>query len=256
MSSPIAVIGGTGFETALQESIGEGSIARGESISTPYGVVEIAWLECDGGPIAFLPRHGKAHSVAPHLINHRANIAALHQIGVRGILSTAAVGSLRSKYKPGDIAICDDFIDLRGGPPTTFFDQSTVVHTDFTEPFSASLRKILLRRAERTAANARLPADIIHSRATYLCLSGPRYETPAEVRCFASWGCDIVGMTVAPEAILARELGMQYANIAVITNYGTGLAPSALSHGEVEQMMRERRPAVVEMLLETIRQAP
>ncbi len=253
MANPVAVIGGTGFETALQESIGADGTPLVESVPTQYGQAENTWIASGGNPIAFLPRHGPGHTVPPHRINHRANIAALHQLGVQSVFSTAAVGSLRLEYKPGDLAVCDDFMDLRVGAPTTFFDESPVVHTDFTEPFSTRLRNLLLQNLEPSAADARGGSDaIIHPRATYLCLDGPRFETPAEVRCFGSWGCDLVGMTVAAEAILARELGMEYASVAVVTNFGTGLSATPLFHGEVEQMMRERRPTVVAMLLRAI----
>jgi len=242
MDIQVAVIGGTGFESALTERFGAPDETR--RVETDFGSADINLFSTEFGQTAFLPRHGIGHTVAPHEINHKANIRALAQLGARLILSTSAVGSLKLTIEPGDIVVPDDFIDLRGGAPTTLFDHGKVVHTDFTTPFDCRGRDCLLRCAEDLTADFGLPASIIHPAGVYVCVSGPRYETPAEVRCYASWGGDIVGMTVAAEAILAREQGLRYASISIATNFGTGLAPAPLSHRDVEQMMAERRPLV------------
>ncbi len=246
----VGMIGGSGFEDALDAELGQ-PLQAASAVTTEYGEANVTvYKSPDGNAIAFLPRHGAMHGIAPHLINHHANIAALQSAGCRFVLSTTAVGSLRQEFHPGDLAVPDDFLDLRGGAPTTLYNTpGNVAHTEFTEPFSRLARAVLIKAAEDAASESRLTHTIIHPRATYLCVHGPRYETPAEVRCFAAWGADLVGMTVAPEAILARESGLDYATISVVTNYGTGLSSEALSHGEVEAMMRARRAAVVSALL-------
>jgi 5'-methylthioadenosine phosphorylase len=253
ISVQTAVIGGTGFETALLDRFGD--VYSSRTVDTQYGSVEITVLTTEIGRIGFLPRHGLSHGVAPHNVNHRANIDALAGMGVRFVFSTAAVGSLKLEIEPGDIVVPDDFIDLRGGGATTFFDAGKVVHTDFSHPFDLRARELLLESCNRETAPAPLRRSIIHPTGVYVCASGPRYETPAEVRCYAALGGDVVGMTVAPEAILAREAGLGYASICVATNYGTGLSPSPLSHSEVEQIMAMRRPMVASVLVRTVRAA-
>ncbi|HEX5322492.1 MAG TPA: MTAP family purine nucleoside phosphorylase, partial [Capsulimonadaceae bacterium] len=202
-----------------------------------------------GGEIVFVPRHGFGHGVPPHRINHKAHILALKACGVNDVLTTSAVGSLRASLKPGDLAVLSDFIDLRGGPPATFFDgeEGLVRHTDFTEPFSEALRNLLLDEAKEIDIG-RDGAPKVHGTGIYLCLSGPRYETPAEVRLFTSWGADVVGMTVAPEAILAREADLRYASVAVATNLACGLGEGQLSHQEVEAQMAISRPFMIALL--------
>ncbi len=251
MSNRIAIIGGTGFETAIHDRLDSTKHIR--QVDTNFGKASVSIFPGTGGEIVFLARHGVGHTVPPHKINHRANIAALHSLGVKRIFSTSAVGSLTTHLEPGQAAILDDFIDMRGGPPTTFFDHGPVTHTDFSEPFSTQLRSTLLESIDAACAPDCTPASIIHTSGTYLCLNGPRYETPAEVRIFGAMGAELVGMTVAPEAILSRELGLKYAGVSVITNYGTGIASSPLSHTEVEAMMLQMRPLVVELLMEACR---
>lgn len=244
----VGIIGGTGFSEGLAElSSGAG---REEVVETPHGEVKALFLPlAGGGEIVFVPRHGFGHAVPPHKINHRAHIAALVASGASHVLSTSAVGSLKTSFRPGELIVLDDFIDLRGGPPTTFFEGEggAVRHTDFTEPFCGELRTLLLQEA-RSASTEQPDAPDVHSRGVYLCLSGPRYETPAEVRLFASWGADVVGMTIAPEAVLAREIGLCYATVAVVTNLAAGLSGVLLSHQEVEAQMAATRPFLIRLL--------
>ena len=233
----IAVIGGSGFAQGFGE-------AAWNTIATDYGeaVYSLQRLE-EGTDLVFLPRHGPAHGVPPHRINHRANIRALKELGVDAVIATSAVGSLHVEYAPGDFVVLDDFIDGTKGEVVTFYgDIGQVRHTDFSEPFSTALRTTLIGAAGALALAA-------HSHGTYMCLSGPRYETPAEVRLYASWGAHVVGMTVAPEAILAREAGLSYAAISVVTNYGCGLVENLpLSHKEVESAMAAARASMLAWL--------
>ena len=239
----IAIIGGTGFGQSLISGIPE-------TVETPYGTASVTRAGLGAGlELIFLARHGAGHSLPPHRINHRANIAALRDLGADAVLATTAVGSLQKNIAPGDFVVLDDFLDLSKGEVTTFFDMpGQVHHMDFSEPYDPGLREILLLAQ---------PTDVpVHSRGTYLCLSGPRYETPAEVRLFARWGADVVGMTGAPEAILCREAGLRYAGVSLATNYGTGLLPGiALSHGDVEAQMAARRETLASWLLRAARAA-
>jgi 5'-methylthioadenosine phosphorylase len=243
----VGVIGGTGFSEGLSE-LSQGA-GHDRPVKTRFGSVTARFLPlAEGGEIVFVPRHGFKHAVPPHRVDHWAHITALKDCGVKYVLSTSAVGSLRASIETGDLIILSDFIDLRGGPPTTFFEgDNGVRHTDFTEPFCPELRSILLEEAGRRAA----PALKVHSEGIYLCLAGPRYETPAEVRLFASWGADVVGMTVAPEAILAREAGLCYASVSVATNLACGLSATQLSHREVETQMAVSRPFMIALLHRT-----
>lgn len=236
----IAVIGGSGFGEAFIQG-------ESEAVKTAFGEASVVRGALNGVDIVFLARHGAGHKIPPHLINHRANIAALKEIGVEGVFSTVAVGSLRTDMTPGEFVIVDDFVDMTKGSVTTFFDKvGDVRHTDFSEPFDPYLRGLLISHSEQTAP-AHGDAGI-HPAGTYLCLSGPRYETPAEIRLYAGLGCDVVGMTGAYEAILCREIGLPYASIAVVTNYACGLVgETPLTHAEVEDQMRRSRAYLVDV---------
>lgn len=196
----IAVIAGSGLEKAFGFSKGK------RVIKTKYGPATLFFWE----ETVFLPRHGPTHSVPPHRINHRANIMALQGLGVKQIVSSSAVGSLSRKIRPGALVIPDDFIDL-SGLNLTFFDDK-IGHTQMSEPFSPELRKVLVKSAKEAGQK---PVD----GGTYVCGRGPRYETPAEASAFRKLGGDVIGMTAVPEAILARELGMSYATLALATNF-------------------------------------
>ena len=222
LKAQYAIIGGTGvYDPDLLTNPTE------HDIETPYGTAACTIGEYQGKTIAFMPRHGKGHSVAPHQINYKANIAALYSIGVRKILSTAAVGSMRLPLSPGALVIVDQFLDFTKGRPTTFFeDGKPVTHTDMTDPYCRHLRAHLAKTA--TAADM-----AIASGGTYVCAEGPRFETPAEIRMFAQLGGDVVGMTSIPETVLAKELGLCYATVAMVTNYCSGMSGAPLSHQEV-----------------------
>lgn len=241
----IAVIGGSGFGTSFLDG-------DRETITTDYGDAVVIQSSKDGVDVVFLSRHGAGHKIPPHLINHRANIAALCKLGISNVFATAAVGSLRTDMNPGDFVIVDDFVDLTKGEVVTFYDKiGDVRHIDFGNPYDPDLRALLLRGAEAAS-----PGDTrVHPAGTYLCLSGPRYETPAEVRLYRHLGCDIVGMTGAPEAILCREAGLRYASISIVTNYACGLVDTApLSHEDVEAEMSRSRAFLIDTFNNIIRE--
>ena len=236
-----AIIGGTGFGASLVAG-------EAETIPTIYGEALVTRADLgDGLELIFLARHGPGHSLPPHKINHRANIAALQSLEVEAVFATTAVGSLHKEIAPGDFVLLADFLDLTKGEVVTFFETpGQVRHSDFSAPYDPGLRQTLLDTLDTSVP--------VHPRGTYVCVSGPRYETPAEVRLFASWGADVVGMTGAPEAILCREAGLRYAGVSLATNYGTGLLPGVpLSHADVEGQMASRREALAAWLLRAVR---
>lgn len=222
-----AIIGGSGFYSVPGCTLKEKRL-----ISTKYGDVTVfIYVDKAGTEFAFLPRHGEGHVCPPHKINYRANVMALKHAGVERIIAVASVGSLRAFLRPGDFLLLDQFIDFTKSRPSTFYEENEVVHVDMTEPFCPDLRKCIL---------AAKPAGVkVHEKGTYVCAEGPRFETPAEIRAYSAMGGDVVGMTLVPEVVLARELGMCYAGIAVVTNYAAGISKGALSHEEVLEAMKK-----------------
>ena len=247
----VAVIGGSGFGGGLADALP--GVSHSETVATEYGVVTVTVRDLDtGGSLVFLPRHGAGHSIPPHEINHHANIAALNALDIAHIISTAAVGSLRRDLDSGTVIVLDDFIDFRGGVTTFYGSESGKVrHTDFSEPLCHDLRLMLLEEANSLSCTW-MDAPLIYPAGTYLCVNGPRYETPAEVRMFGLLGADVVGMTIAAEAILARELDICYACVGLVTNLGTGLSTAALSHSEVEAQMLTSRPFITDVIVRTV----
>lgn len=247
-----AVIGGTGvYEAGFLADV------RPHTLLTPYGTVQLQIGRYEGrggggGPavavgagragdeVVFMTRHGAGHSVPPHRINYRANIWALRALGVKRIFGTAAVGSLRDHMVPGDCVLVSDFLDFVRERPSTFFEGDGgagdgsfgVVHTDVSEPYCPELRGVLRSAAAATGI-------AVHDGGCYVCTSGPRFETPAEIRMFRGFGADVVGMTNVPEVVLARELGMCYGLLAMVTNYAAGMTSKPLTHNEVMAVMQE-----------------
>lgn len=209
MKTEIGIIGGTGFydPTFLQS----GKEIR---VHTPYGPPSdlITVGEIKGRKVAFLPRHGKKHTIRPTEVNSRANIHALRQIGVQRILAPSTVGSLREDYRPGDIVFVDQFIDRTTRREESFFTGPKVCHISVAEPICPTLRSAL-----STVANEMKIRH--HKTGTYVCVEGPRFSTKAESKTFRNWGADIVGMTLVPECVLAREAEICYASIAIVTDY-------------------------------------
>ncbi|MFQ6075423.1 MAG: S-methyl-5'-thioinosine phosphorylase, partial [Candidatus Bathyarchaeia archaeon] len=199
-----AIIGGTGLESLLPE----GTKTR---VGTPYGPTPPITLARIGGrEVAFLPRHGERHTHAPHRINYRANIWALHTLGVERVLATSAVGGINVEYSPGDLVIPDDFIDFTKHRALTFYDEAPVTHIDMTEAYCPELRRILIEAAKERRAG-------VWERGVYACTEGPRFETPAEIRMLRALGCDVVGMTGFPEVVLAREVETCYATLCYVS---------------------------------------
>lgn len=205
----IGIIGGTGvYDSGLLSDHQE------VKVHTPFGESsDIPVIgRYSGRDIAFIARHGRGHRIPPHLINYQANIWALKELSVDRILAPAAVGSLREGMAPGDIVIPDQFIDNTRSRTTTFYSGGTVCHISMADPFCPQLRAIIIEEAKNMHVK-------VHENATYVCVEGPRFSTRAESKMFREWGADIIGMTLVPECVLAREAEICYATIATVTDY-------------------------------------
>jgi 5'-methylthioadenosine phosphorylase len=222
-----AIIGGTGvYDPRILENITE------HRQSNRYGEVKYISGEYGGQEIVFLARHGTDHSVPPHLINYRANIWQLKELGVERVIATAAVGSLNLDMKPGSFVVTEQFFDFTKSRLSTFYDggEMGVVHCDMTHPYCPEVRSALLAAGHEQGF-------AIHDGGIYVCTEGPRFETAAEVKMYRQLGGDLVGMTSVPEAVLARELGICYAAVCMVTNYAAGISPQRLTHKEVLDAM-------------------
>jgi 5'-methylthioadenosine phosphorylase len=230
-----ALIVGTGVEFSTTE--GEWS-----EIASPYGA-SITMVNIGDQPVAILRRHGPATNVPPHLVNYRANMLALQEMGVERVIATAAVRSMRQGLPPGSLVVLGDFIDFTKHREPTIYDRPgpKVTHTDFSTPYCPEISGAL----EQTAAELGIR---LGKRAIYVCVDGPRYETPAEVRMFAKWGGDVVGMTESPEVVFARELGMCYATLAIVSNLAAGISEKPVSHKEVVEQVSSRQKEVRSLL--------
>jgi 5'-methylthioadenosine phosphorylase len=208
----IGVIGGSGFYAFLDD-------VTQESIDTPYGApsAPITLGTVGGRRVAFLPRHGLRHEYPPHRVNYRANLWALSSLGVRRVIGPCAAGSLQPTVRPGDFVVLDQLVDRTWGRPDTFLDGPVVGHVSFADPYCEELRGVLL------ATGAGFEGLTMHSRGTAVAIQGPRFSSRAESAWYRSAGWEVVNMTQYPEAYLARELGMCYAGLALITDYDTGL---------------------------------
>ncbi|MDG4548936.1 MAG: S-methyl-5'-thioinosine phosphorylase [Candidatus Contendobacter sp.] len=244
MTPSVAIIGGTGL-TALDTL----KITRRETLSTPYGEPSgpVIHGELGGRVVAFLARHGPRHALPPHRINYRANLWALHRIGVKWVIAVAAVGGIRDDMTPGVLAFPDQLVDYTWGRCCTFFEDhlAQVTHIDFTEPYCGELRERLIQAARALNLGAR-------ESCAYAAAQGPRLETAAEIRRMERDGCDIVGMTGMPEAALARELGLCYAACAVVANRAAGKVPGVITMAEIERNLVAGMDQVRSLLTQVI----
>lgn len=227
MTGLIGVIGGSGLQTLpdLED-------VRSESRDTPYGPPSspLNFGTLAGRPVVFLPRHGRGHTVPPHRINYRANIRALKDAGAGAIIGVAAVGGITAGARPGRIVVASQVIDYTYGREHTYFDGAgaEVRHIDFTSPFDQRLRQGLLAAAKDIGIDA-------CDGGVYGTTQGPRLETAAEIDRMARDGCDLVGMTAMPEAALARELAIPYANCCVVANWAAGRGEAVITMDEIER---------------------
>lgn len=240
----VGLIGGSGVEDLY-----DAQRPQEQVVATQYGEARVYVLKADDErEVAFLPRHGSGHSIPPHRVNYRANIRALAALGCTCVLATNAVGSMNEQMQPGDLVVCDQFLDFTKRRPLTFFDgdDGVVRHVDVTEPYCPRLREAL-----REGCVAALGEEL-HPAGVYVCAEGPRFETAAEIAMFRQLGGDVVGMTGVPEVVLAREAGLCYATVCVVSNWAAGITGDRVSHEEVVEIMARREDDLRCMLRETI----
>lgn len=192
-------------------------------METPYGKPSgpISIGKLCGGRIAFLPRHGEEHTIPPHKVPYKANLTALKSLGVRHVIGTCVVGSLRKDIEPGMFVVLDQFINLTWGRDDTYEVDRELIHLPMAQPYCEHIRKIIARELKAMGV-------IHHTNGTAVIIQGPRFSTIAESKMFALWGGDVVNMTQYPECYFARELGLCYGAVASITDYDVGV-PSAVS---------------------------
>ncbi len=238
----IGIIGGTGLTSLPGLTISEET-----PVSTPFGNTSASLIkgQLNNQKIIFLARHGAGHTIPPHKVNYRANIWALKQAGAHYMIAINAVGGIKPSLQPGQLVIPDQLIDYTSGREMTFFDgeDRPVTHVDFTEPYCPELRNRLL--------DAGRESGIELGGGTYGVTQGPRLETAAEIQRMAQDGCDIVGMTGMPEAVLAQELECCYASISVIANLAAGLGEGEITMAEIEKYIAQGMDEV-RSLLETV----
>ena len=224
----LAVIGGSGLA-----GLGQMKVIRRQIARTPFGEPSgpLVFGEMQGASMLFLARHGPGHILAPHRVNYRANIWALKEAGATDIIAVAAVGGMAADVGPGIVVVPDQIIDYTYGREHTYSDGSdrTVMHVDFTRPYSDELRDVVLKAAQ-DAGEPVVPSGV------YGATQGPRLETAAEITRMARDGATLVGMTGMPEAALARELSLRYAHLCVVSNWAAGCADSerTISHAQIE----------------------
>ncbi len=245
MQTEIGVIGGTGlYDPKLLKN------AQEVTVETPYGKPSdsITVGELAGKCVAFLPRHGKKHTIRPTDINVRANISALKKLGVKRILAPSTVGSLREEYHPGEIVFCDQFIDRTTRREQSFYTENKVCHISVAEPMCPELRQNLIAVAKKMGIK-------MHETGTYVCIEGPRFSTKAESKMYRQWGADVVGMTLVPECVLAREAEICYASISTVTDYDVW-KDHPVCVDDVVKIMKTNIENVKRIIAETVAKLP
>jgi 5'-methylthioadenosine phosphorylase len=247
MQAEFGVIGGTGlYDPKLLKNIQE------ITLDTPYGKPSDAITvgELNGKTVAFLPRHGKMHTIRPTDINVRANIWAFKRLSVKRILAASTVGSLREDYQPGDVVFSNQFIDRTTRREQSFYTlaEGRVCHISVAEPMCPQLHKTLIEVAKSLKIKN-------HETGTYVCIEGPRFSTKAESKMYQKWGADIIGMTMVPEAVLAREAEICYSNISTVTDYDCW-KEHAVCVDDIVNTMKSGTENVKKIIEETVAKTP
>ncbi|QYJ05296.1 S-methyl-5'-thioadenosine phosphorylase [Nocardioides panacisoli] len=243
MSAPtadVAVIGGSGFYSFLSD-------VTEHEVETPYGApsAPVAIGTVAGRTVAFLPRHGKQHEHPPHGIPFRANLWALASLGVRQVLAPSAVGGLRDEVAPRDLVVPDQLVDRTHRRTSSYVDGPGATHVPFADPYCARLGSALAER------------DGVSAGGTLVVIEGPRFSTRAESQHYAAQGWNLIGMTAAPEAMLAREMQLCYQTIALVTDMDAGVpGGAAVSQAEVFAVFKENLERVKDVIVETIGDLP
>ena len=240
----IGVFGGSGFYSLIEN-------AREVEVETPYGSPSDAFAlgEIAGKRVAFLPRHGKAHRIPPHMINYRANMWAMKALGVKWIIGPTACGSLSAPVKPGSMVVADQVVDRTSGRIDTFYDGPITTHVSFSDPYCPTMRPIAIEALKSLKIDT-------HERGTIVVVGGPRFSTRSESKWYAAAGWEVINMTQYPECYLARELEMCYVNISLITDYDVGLegveGGTPVSHHEVIEVFNKNNARVKDAIFRIV----
>lgn len=246
-TAEIGIFGGSGFYEFAEGSVDE------IKVETPYGPPsdKVVLMTVAGRRVAFLPRHGKSHSLPPHKVPYQANLWAMHSLGVTRILAPSAVGSLQAHIAPGDFVINDQFVDRTTGRADTFYDGPIVTHVSSAEPYCPQLRSLAIEAARQHGIT-------VHPTGTSVVIQGPRFSSTAESRWFTRMGWDVVTMTQYPEVILARELALCYVTISLVTDYdaGTVADAAAVQTHDVLRVLAQNTANVKKVLKTMLEQMP
>lgn len=242
----IGVFGGSGFYKFLDD-------IEEVRIETPYGMPSDNLFIGTIGPhkVAFMPRHGRNHTILPHLLNYRANVWAMKSIGVERVISPCAAGSLQKHVKPGDFVICDQFVDWTDGRKSTFFEGPIVTHPSAAETYCPELRELAIETGKEIGLT-------IHENGTVVVINGPRFSTKAESKFFTNQGWEVINMTAFPENYLVKEMDMCPLNISLITDYDAGLVGDVppVSHQEVTEVFANNLANLKTLLFKMIEKIP
>jgi len=246
----IGIFGGSGFYDLFKEKDVIPHDLGGVSMHHGRMSEQITVGKIKGKTVAFMPRHGKNHRLPPHMIPYKANIQAFKDLGVKKIIAPCAAGSLQPNVKPGDIVICDQLVDRTNGREDTFFNGRDVAHISFAEPYCPSMRK--------TAADACKKLKLsYHDKGTVVVINGPRFATKAESRWYSTQGWEVINMTQYPESVLAREAGICYCGVSLITDYDAGLEGNPkikpVTAEEVGKIFKENNEKVKKLIEEIVK---
>lgn len=241
----IGIFGGTGiYDSGMLEN------AKEITIDTPFGKPSdsITVGVFKGRKIAFLPRHGKKHTIPPHMINYKANIWAFKELGITRIVAPSAVGSLKEEIGPGHFALPTQFLDFTKSRNGTFSENGRVIHISVADPFCQEIQSSILKITKQQNIH-------IHKDCTYVCIEGPRFSTKAESKFYRTTGADIIGMTLVPECQLAREAQMCYASISTVTDYDVW-AEKPVTAKEVLETLSKNVERTKKVLVDLISEIP
>jgi 5'-methylthioadenosine phosphorylase len=242
----IGVFGGSGFYSLLED-------VHEVKVDTPYGPPSDSFFlaSVHGRRVAFLPRHGRSHSIPPHMINYRANVWGMRSLGVQAVISPCAAGSLQVHVAPGSFVVCDQFVDRTTGRKDTFYDGPIVTHVSAAEIYDPTLRKLAIETIKEHGIEC-------HEAGTVVVIQGPRFSSKSESKWFHDQGWEVINMTQFPEAYLCRELGMAVANISLITDYDSGVhaGTEAVNATNVLEVFKSNSEKIRKVILDLIGKLP
>ncbi len=242
----IGVFGGSGFYSLLEN-------VREIKVDTPYGPPSdcVMLAEVAGRKVAFLPRHGRSHTLPPHKVPYRANVWAFHKLGVRAVVSPCAVGSLQRHIEPGSFLLADQFVDRTNGRADTFYDGPVTTHVSPADMYDKTMREIAVRVIKKHGITC-------HEKGTVVVIQGPRFSTKAESTWFTKMGWEIINMTQYPEAYLCHELGMAVLNISLVTDFDSGVVADteAVTAHSVLEVFKKNSENARKVVLDIIAELP